>query len=89
MEQEQQTVEEQNQDIAADSPEGLPLIEKWHEVVSAVKDATTKALTHSPRFDPKSPSKFQTYWRDVFDRLHDEVVSDPKIPTMLTDPPRA
>lgn len=56
--------------------------------MAALLEATHDAFPRSPAFDPASPSDFQAYWRDVLSRLHDSVVSDPKIPDTLTLPLR-
>ncbi|KPM42465.1 hypothetical protein AK830_g4105 [Neonectria ditissima] len=61
------------------------MIEKWQGVVSAIDAATREAFPSSPPFD-SSPVAFNSYWHGVFTSLHDSVMSDPKIPTFLTDP---
>ncbi|KAM0417364.1 hypothetical protein ACHAPT_012598 [Fusarium lateritium] len=74
------------QDLEQESdPE--PIIEKWQPIVDALDAATKDAFPASPAFDPSSPSTFQTYWRGVFTRLRDSVVSDAEISHHLTKPP--
>ena len=65
----------------------IPRVETWHEAVDAVLEATRTAFPSSPAFDAASPGGFQSYWRDVFARLHQQVTADQSIPEYLTSPP--
>ncbi|KAJ3529191.1 hypothetical protein NM208_g9873 [Fusarium decemcellulare] len=62
-----------------------PIVETWDKVTKAIQDATEEAFAASPPFDPSLPSTFQTYWRNVFNRLRNSVSADPSIPRHLTD----
>lgn len=78
---EQEEVEEEEEE------EGPPVVETWHEAVDAVLEATRAAFPSSPGYDAASPGEFQTYWRGVFKRLHQQVTSDARISEHLTSPP--
>lgn len=78
---EQEEVEEEEEE------EGPPMVETWHEAVDAVLEATRAAFPSSPAYDTASPGEFQSYWRGVFTRLHQQVKSDARISEHLTSPP--
>ncbi|KAK2602766.1 hypothetical protein N8I77_009273 [Diaporthe amygdali] len=71
----------------SDADSHTHMVEKWHEVIDEVLQATRDAFPSSPAFDAASPGPFQAYWRGVFDRLGEKVIADAAIAEKLTSPP--
>lgn len=89
-EQQPPTKQEPEEDLEAsdsEDSESESRIERWHEVVDAVTSATKDAVSASPTYDKAKPEAFLMYWRQVFARLLDSVIADPKVPEQLTEPP--
>ena len=63
------------------------IIEKWHDVITAIEETTEASFAASPPFDSSNPSAIQTYWNGVYRRLRDTLSADPNIPKYLTSPP--
>lgn len=84
---ERQTSGREDEVDSHSDPEEEIVIEKWHEVVETITKTTKDAYAVAPRFDPSSPSTFETHWHAVFSQARDSVSADPKIPRHLTTPP--
>lgn len=78
-------IREKEQEEDPDSQ--MAVVETWKEAVDAVLEATRAAFPSRPAYDAASPDAFQSYWREVFTRLHRQVMSDRHIPEHLTSPP--
>ena len=84
----QNTADRQSPVDGGDSDfEDTIIIEKWHEVITAIEETTEASFAASPPFDSSNPSAFQTYWNGVYTRLRDTLSADPKVPKYLTSPP--
>lgn len=82
----QEEVEEEKEE-EEEEEEQDPVVETWHEAVDAVLETTRSAFPSSPAYDAASPGEYQSYWRGVFARLHQQVTTDARISEHLTSPP--
>ncbi|KAH7134651.1 hypothetical protein B0J13DRAFT_86257 [Dactylonectria estremocensis] len=62
------------------------MMENWNPLVKAIEAITRDSVFDSPSFN-SSPAAFRSHWNDVFTRLQDSILLDPKIQQFLTTPP--